>query len=519
MHPRPRRFLLAALTAAAAAAAATPTRTAELHAAGTSRRPQGPAGDVRPAAANPTQPANVLLIIADDLGLEQVRPYNDAVTWTPWIEALADTGVTFSNVWATPVCSPSRACMFTGRYPFRTGVNTVVGQGAGTLPGSEVTLPEFLDCENSGYAHALIGKWHLDYQTSSPVWGPVAHGWQYFQGFIGGSVGSYYNWTETTMTRSAGWQTCTDVAQVPTVTEAPITAYATTHIVDAALSWIRSTTGPWFCCVAFNAPHDPFHAPPSNLHSQNLTGLLLTCDVKPFYRAAVQAMDAEIGRLLASIPAPTNVIFVADNGSPTEVAAGSLLSANCPKCKGTPYEGGLRVPLIISGPAVSPFRQGTRVSEFAHVVDLFSTVAALCRLPRVRPPGLEDRFDSVDLTPYLIGDPGPLRQHLFTNVGCVSIGGFQPLPPRFCPPKVLSIEHLGFAAIRDRRWKLVRFLSFGSCSVGISLSCRPPLAAPSADVLFDLERDPNETSNVLLGGEIPAAYAELSQRIDEILGL
>lgn len=235
---------------------------------------------------------NVLLIIADDFGIDSQSLYNatpGATAPTPNINALAASGVRFSNASACPVCSPTRACMITGRLGFRTGVGEAVTAAAGnSLTASELTLPEVIS-QNSGLRiqTACFGKWHLN------AGGPAATanapntigGWPHYAGSTAGVLTSCTNWSKTT-----NGVTSTS------------SAYATTDVVNDAVAWIsaRNTANQqWVAWVAFNAPHIPFHAPPASLHSYGAnpaTNLLK-------YRAAVESMDTEMGRLLLSVNA------------------------------------------------------------------------------------------------------------------------------------------------------------------------------------------------------------------------
>ena len=146
---------------------------------------------VTPALA---QAQNVLVLIADDLGVDGVGAYAEgaAPPPTPNLDALASRGVLFRNAWSNPSCSPSRACLFTGRYSHRTLVGAIIGTGTRGLRPSEVTLPEVLDLGESGYAHALIGKWHLGTQFGGPR-APNQSGWSHFSGFLLGQT-NYFSW-------------------------------------------------------------------------------------------------------------------------------------------------------------------------------------------------------------------------------------------------------------------------------------------------------------------------------------
>jgi arylsulfatase A-like enzyme len=421
-------------------------------------------------------PANVLLIVADDLGVDYVGCYGEGTTPppTPNIDALAANGVLFRHAWANPSCSPTRACILTGRYPFRTMVGRWIGhaqspQNVGLLQGRERTLPEVLDDAGSGYAHALIGKWHL-----RDVFQPIDDartigGFSHFAGSLEGQIPSYTSWTRVV----------DGVAQATT-------NYCTIQNTDDALAWINTRTGPWVCVLTYQAPHIPYHAPPAHLHTQNLAGLTPqpathTPANIPFYRAMVQSLDTEMGRLFTTlgpaVMANTNVVFLGDNGS---VQQQSVPPFSGTRSKGTPYEGGVNVPLLIAGPAVQ--QPGREVTALACAVDVYSTVLELCAAAHAIPPWV--RLDAVSLVPYLQNPAqAPLRQFAY----CEEFTGTAwPAP-----------TGNGHATIRDARYKLIRRFN------------------GSQDEVFDLLADPWETTNLRTSPnqQVQAAYAALAAEI------
>lgn len=404
---------------------------------------------------------NVLVFVADDLGIDGVGAYGVAPTPppTPNLDALARSGVLFENAWASPLCTPSRALLQTGRHAFRTDVGGVIGVANPGLPLrlEETTLPELLDLRGSGYRHAMIGKWHLSDETTGGALGPNAAGWSHFAGILTSVNGDYFDWPRTV-----------------NGTTAQSTVYHTTQTVEDALAWIGSVSEPWVCVVAFQAPHHPYHAPPQALHSFNLEGLDPDRNRRPFHKAMVEAMDTEIGRMLRALGPQrdrTNVVFCSDNGTPKGIPEPPFSAS---QAKGTAYEGGLRVPCIVSGPAV--VGAGRRVPALVGLVDVFATIADLCGVDGSVPFA---RSDSISMVPYL-RDPAqaPLRPYLFAEL--------------FNGPAAGSGALL---AIRDARYKLIR-RTWG-----------PP------DELYDLENDPFEQTELLGSGPgtgAQQAYARLT---------
>ncbi|MCB0795370.1 MAG: sulfatase-like hydrolase/transferase [Flavobacteriales bacterium] len=302
---------------------------------------------------------NILLIVADDLGLDPTPGYLSGPQKAPMsrLSTLMDNGLTFDNAWSMPVCSPTRSAMITGRQATETGVLWVDDP---LLP-SETTVFEYPTSINSGYASALIGKWHLG--GSQPSFDdPGMQGVPHFTGILSGGVQDYFNWQQVTngsLTNNSD--------------------YITEVLTDSAIAWINAQSQPWFCWLAYNAPHSPFHLPPQHLHSQGMLPTdtaSINADPLPYYLAMVESMDSEIGRLLDAIPpaelSNTTILFIGDNGTPGEVVQ-SPYAPN--KAKGSLYQGGINVPFVVSGAGVT--RSGEREESLVSVTDLFSTIVEL----------------------------------------------------------------------------------------------------------------------------------------------
>lgn len=417
------------------------------------------------------QTPNVLLVVADDVGVDAINCYglgsNPAPT--PTIDALAARGVRFSQAQACPLCSPTRASLLTGRHAFRTGVGTAITTGNG-LAGSEVLLPEILTPH--GVQSALIGKWHLGNDQGALT--PTVEGFGTFTGAIGGALTSYYAWP-----------------RVANGVTAQSTTYATTDNVNTALAFIAATPQPWFVMVSFNAGHTPYQAPPAALHTQNLTGLDPATTPIPFFRAMVQSLDTELGRLLATLPvatvANTNVIVLGDNGTTGQVTEAPFSAAHA---KNTVYQGGVRVPLIVAGPAVGG---APRVEPgLVHVVDLFATIASLQGVNARAAVPAAVALDCVDATPLLASaGQSPVRGYSysqeFTGSAAMATSGDSEM-------------------VRSSQFTLLRFV-------------RPNLTV--REELYDLAVDPFEATDLLLqplSATASAAYTALSRELARLRG-
>lgn len=293
-----------------------------------------------------TQP-NVLLIIADDLGVDHINGYHDGelMATTPTLDSLRETGITFTNATAAPVCSPSRAALLTAKYGVKTGVITVPGN----LDPAEASLFDGLAQQTNGtYASALIGKWHLT--SPATVSAPLAFGMDVYDGFLRGAPEDYYAWSRT---RNGATEISNE--------------YVTTSLTNAAISWIGDRTGPWLLWLAHAAPHTPYHVPPEGTYTIGATD----SNVQK-YVAMVEALDYQMGRLFAVMSpeerANTLVIFIGDNGTPGNVMQDYPTGHG----KGSLYQGGIRVPLIVSGAGVT--RSGVREPALVHITDLHATI-------------------------------------------------------------------------------------------------------------------------------------------------
>jgi len=440
---------------------------------------------------------NIVLIVLDDVGLDNVSAFCSVAPelqppCTPNIDALAARGVLFRQAYASPLCSPTRAMILTGRYGFRTGIGNLV-EFTGAEPGlsaRERTLPEVL----TGYDSSLVGKWHLADPRLDGLQHPLESGFRYY-------AGSMFNLTIPPVDFGAGaldcspdgeadadyrhWVKTCDPAGRGVLEQTCSRTYATTDTTDEAIARARTMQPPWILEVAFNAAHRPFQAPPAELVPPGACafqyGRLAEPTMPEDADAMIEALDHELGRLLAEIHAVdprAYVLLVSDNG--TDEAAVDEDELGCfdqEHSKGTLYQAGIRVPLIIAGPDVVP---GT-CDALVSAVDLFATIAELAHVSA-------PTEDSVSLVPYLRGDREPLRGTVYTEL-------FRPnfVPPESgTTPRPAPRRHT--RAVLNARFKLVRFTDEDG---------------HVEERLFDLEEDPCERRN-LFPGSGPADPARLS---------
>jgi arylsulfatase A-like enzyme len=425
------------------------------------------AEDIQPA----TTQQNVLILIADDLGVDMVGAYGESADApsTPSIDRLATGGMIFRNAWTAPMCSPSRASIQTGRQPRQTGIGFVLTDNATGLDEDETTIPEMLKRHpNEQYATALFGKWHLGGNFT----GPIDSGYDVYKGYPNNlySPQSYFDFT-----------------RYDNGVAVPTTTYATTDTVDQALAWIATAPEPWLCVVSFHAPHEPFHAPPAHLHNVDLTGAHPRLNPRPLYKAAVEALDAEIGRLTLGLGTQlhhTNVFFMGDNGTPKET---SQTPFSPDHAKLTPYEGGINVPFIVRGPAV--LQPGTECRGLISLTDLYATVADLSgvELTAVQPP--DHPLDSLSLRPYL-ERPKTASKRTRAYAGA------------FNPGNATNGNSFTWHMLRDERYKFILI-----DDNGLSLE------------MYDLVQDPFEQINLIDGSMTLDERLALNHAIHELRGI
>ena len=401
---------------------------------------------------------NIVFIMADDLGNADLG-YRGGEMKTPNIDQLAKEGVRLESFYGEPVCTPSRAALMTGRYPMRYGLQTLVIFPSHTygLPTDERTLPQAL--KDAGYRTLLTGKWHLGH-ADKKFW-PQNRGFDYFYGNLVGEV-DYF-------TRERGgiidWQRNGTFLKEP--------GYYMTLIGDEAVKLIgeQDSKTPFFLYFASLAPHAPYQAP------QEYKDLYPSIQDKnrQTYAGMISSLDHEVGRIVQALEKKnlldnTIIIFASDNGGATsgmfatgarskeEMASeegGLAREAKAPASnapfsggKGSLREGGVRVPAFVSWRG---HLQPRVVNDPVHMVDVMPTLLALSG-----GKGSPDHpMDGKDLWPTLSeGKPSPNEDVL------INVEAFR-------------------GAIRKGNWKLVKIALL-----------------PGKTELFDLSKDPGETTNV-----------------------
>jgi arylsulfatase A-like enzyme len=408
---------------------------------------------------------NILYVVADDLGWKDVG-YHGSDIKTPNIDSLAQQGAKLEQFYAQPMCTPTRACLMTGRYPFRYGLQTAVIPSSHTygLPTDEWLLPQSL--KEAGYSTAIIGKWHLGH-ADQKYW-PRQRGFDYQYGPLIGEIDYFTHEQHGVL----DWFRNNESLKQE--------GYSTTLIGNEAVNLITShdPAKPLYVYLTFNSPHTPYQAPPEYLDQYKQVA-----DVsRRAYAASITAMDEQIGRVISALDQKgmrqnTLIVFQSDNGgtsNPMFAGEGDMSKIKIP-CdngpyrdgKGSVYEGGTRVPAIANWPG--HIKPGTTVSGMMHVVDMYPTLAAAAgaSTEKCKP------MDGIDMTGTLVeGKPSP-RTEVIYNVE----------PFR--------------AGVRQGDWKLIwRAL------------------LPAQLELYNIAEDPSEKTN--LAAQNPEKVAQLQKRANDL---
>jgi arylsulfatase A-like enzyme len=417
------------------------------------------------SAARATERPNVVIFLADDLGYGDLGCHGNRQVVTPRLDAFAREAVEFTNFHVSPVCSPTRASLLTGRYHFRTGVADVFGPATEMDP-AEVTLAERL--RGIGYATGIFGKWHLG---DGAEHGPNAQGFDEALVHRGPSMRSYF-----------------DPTLLHNGTPAPHAGYCMDIFTDAALRFIRANRAkPFFVYLPANLIHTPLQVPPRLEAAFDQTPV---CESTRKIYGMIRSVDDNFGRLRATLQEleleqNTLLVFTSDNGPCSGSRPIDRHMAGLHGLKGTVYENGIRVPCFMRWPA--GFASPARVTRLAAHIDLLPTVVAACGGKADSGPGLDGTSllpllrnpsaDWPDRTLFFQWDSGqvPRRGHAFAVV----TEKWKLVQP--CGMDAPNQQH-----IRNRYAELCRLQGRGERSID----------GPPRHELYDLAADPGETTDL-----------------------
>lgn len=360
------------------------------------------------------RPANIVVILIDDLGWKDVGCYGSEYYRTPNIDRLAAEGVRFTDGYAAcAVCSPTRAALLTGKYPARLLLTEWLPSGRWdpkaklrsgrflrALPLEEITLAEAL--REAGYRTGIVGKWHLG---GEPFNTPVHHGFDVaIAANDHGNPGDFFfpyegAWKIPTTGLTATWQVIEGGEEGE---------YLTDRLTDEAIGFIEdSGDAPFFLYLSHYAVHTPLQAKPEMIAPYEAIPKPER-QGNPVYAAMVESVDQSVGRLLDALDGlaladDTLVIFTSDNGG----FAGATNHAPLRGNKGAYYEGGIRVPFIVRWPGVA------RAGHVSMVPVTSSDVYPTCLAAAGLPPHPGQHRDGLDLRPVLAGGDSLGRDALF----------------------------------------------------------------------------------------------------------
>jgi arylsulfatase A-like enzyme len=335
-----------------------------------------------------TPKPNVVVIVADDLGYGDLGFQGGSDIPTPNLDGLARSGTRCSSGYVScPVCSPTRAGLFTGRYQqrfgheFNPGQQTADEQDRFGLPTTEITLADQL--KKAGYHTGLVGKWHLGF---SDRFQPKQRGFDESYGFLGGA----HPYVPGKNGVSKGIFRNGEEIQEP--------AYLTDAFGREAASFVeRNAATPFLLLLTFNAVHTPLDTQTEKLEQfKNISD-----PKRRSYAAMLSSLDDAVGKVLgqldkSGVAQNTLVFFIADNGGPTQANGSHNTPLN--GVKATVWEGGIRIPFVVRWPGQIP--AGAVYNEPVISLDIFATASAAAGVPLAT----DRKYDSVNLTPYLKGE-------------------------------------------------------------------------------------------------------------------
>jgi arylsulfatase A-like enzyme len=395
---------------------------------------------------------NVIFILVDDMGYGELSCYDETtLSRTPHIDRLAQSGILMTQAYASPVSSPTRTCLLTGRFPQRSGV---YGNFDGSAPGAGPYRDIFpVRMQEQGYATGWFGKWHQGWDVSNH---PGNNGFDVSYGFLGG-MHDYFDPEEGD--HYVGGPFAKNAFVFDGFKPVREMTYLTEEITDRAISFIETNKqNSFFIYLAYNAPHTPMQAPDDVLLKYLKKGIE---PVRATRCAMLDVMDTQVGRITEflqtnQLDQNTLVIFMSDNGGVQEVLNGGLRGT-----KMTAWEGGVRVPMIASFPGVIP--AGTVSKSICSITDIAATALGVANN--------NDNYaygDGVNLIPYFTGKKtGNPHESLIFSIQLV--GGPE------TKPTTDNVELLG---IRNGNWKLVKDIK------------------RKVDALYNLTDDPHEQTDL-----------------------
>lgn len=431
---------------------------------------------------------NIIVMVADDLGWADVGFHGGEID-TPSLDQLAGEGVQLNRFYTTPICSPTRAALMTGRDPLRLGVAyaTIMPWDNIGIHPDEHFMPQSFAA--AGYQTAMVGKWHLGH--AQQTYHPNERGFQHFYGHLHTEVGYF-----PPFANQGGKDFQLNGAEIDDQ------GYETYLLADEVSRYIkeRDANKPFFVYMPFIAPHTPFDAPEdlktkyadmedtreysrskNSDETRKMMMLMMRGSARPIYAAVVEGLDRAIGKVLDTldhegIADNTIVLFFSDNGGAV-YAGGGAYNAPLRGGKGDTFEGGIRVVSAMRWPA--KLAAGDKMNQIMSVMDVFPTLAAAAGIE----PLNERPLDGRNMWPAIAqGQTVPLDQNLYFVSETPLYGSFS------------------LTTFNDE-WKLVQQVEQDQIHVVVT------------NYLFDIKEDPNEYNN--LAASEPEIVQELAKLIHD----
>lgn len=488
--------------------------------------------------------SNVLVVVLDDVGADKVGAYRTTMygaytpTYapeTPNLDGLADIGLRFANVWANPVCSPSRASLLTGRHPYQHDVSRTVNGESAELGATELTTAEVLTDPTwtpDVPEVALFGKWHLGTTTAGATdWealgevheapNPVSHGFELYQGYLDGEPVDYNDWT---MVRYP--ELLSDLSVGSTVTQS--TTYTGTETLADAVDWITGRSAGWVAYVNLTAAHTDNEESNSTYETDDLPAGRPcddldgngACSQRELFAELVEVGDEQVGELFTALadadPATledTLLVVFGDNGSPVVAIEGPWTASGerTDYGKNTVWESGVRAPLFLvrgcdwmdaadgsfdglydgvtpacTGTSLPMTTPGLTVNARTQVQDIFATVLEAAG-SSYTPPST-----STSLYPCLSATSGSA-----SNCGISSMTSRRMYTETFRRDwsaatnwATTGVALAGQAALKRGNYKLTATLQGSGSRLCVKYR------------FVDLGPDPYETNDLLVGGDV-----------------
>jgi arylsulfatase A-like enzyme len=439
------------------------------------------------SGADAAEPPNVLIFVADDLGWADVGFHGEESIETPSLDRLAREGVQLDRFYTTPICSPTRAALMTGRDPMRLGVayGVIMPWHTIGIHPDEHFMPQSFQV--AGYQTAMVGKWHLGH--AQMTYHPNQRGFDHFYGHLHTEVGYF-----PPFSNQGGKDFQINGRSIDDE------GYETFLLADEASRWIRERDPerPFFLYMPFIAPHTPLDAPaelqekyadleddrrPARSHHTDQTRLMrklmLQPSARPMYAAVVDAMDQAIGRVLDTLDEEglaenTIVLFFSDNGG-AAYATGGADNVPLRGGKGETFEGGIRVVSVLRWPA--KLEAGGKFESIMSVMDVFPTLTSAAGVEA----GSDLELDGRDLWSAIRdGEQVPRKEYLYFASETPIRGAFN-------------------LTAFDEEWKLVQEVQQGLLSADVT------------NYLFKISDDPFEANN--LAAAEPDVVARMSEAI------